>query len=168
MSSHFIVHSKSYKNNFGITNSHVSNKLFTLFDIKALDSKPQRVDAIFLDWSKAFGQITYSVLLKKLHHYGICGKTLSWINTFICVRKQRVMYSCMATEPETPHTVPWSSANNSFAPVSHCIVAESLTYEQCHSISLTLLVQPFSAIRYFFLSAWTTPTHTETYYTYNW
>ena len=68
----------------------------TLFDTwaRALDAaKPARVDAIFLDWSKAFDRVDHSIILQKLHKYGICSNMWMWINNFLSRRKQRVVFS---------------------------------------------------------------------------
>jgi hypothetical protein len=35
--------------------------------------------------------VLHQRLLYKLHHYGICGPTLSWINIFLTSRKQHVL-----------------------------------------------------------------------------
>ena len=45
---------------------------------------PPDVD-IFLDWSKAFDKVSYSILLSKLHKYGICGSLWCWISSFLVV-----------------------------------------------------------------------------------
>ena len=56
---------------------------------KILDDKGQ-VYTFILDFEKAFD--TPHVLLKsKLFSYGIGGKTLKWINAFLCYRQQRVV-----------------------------------------------------------------------------
>ena len=71
-------------------------QLTTLFNTwsRALDApKPPRIDAIFLDWSKAFDRCDHSILLIKLHRYGICGNLLSWISNFLYSRQQRVLFS---------------------------------------------------------------------------
>ena len=73
-----------------------TSQLTTLFDTwsHALDaSKPPRIDAIFLDWSKAFDRFDHFILLQKLHRYGICGNLLSWIKDFLFERQQRVIFA---------------------------------------------------------------------------
>jgi hypothetical protein len=48
-----------------------------------------RFDSILLDFSKAFDKIPHERLAAKLHHYGVCGNTLSWIKGFLANSKQR-------------------------------------------------------------------------------
>jgi len=48
-------------------------------------------DIIYLDFAKAFDRISHSHLLFKLEHYGIGGKMLSWIKSFLTDRRQRVV-----------------------------------------------------------------------------
>ena len=50
------------------------------------------VDGIFLDFSSAFDRVNHNILLQKLHGYGIRGNVLSWIQSFLCGRKQRVIF----------------------------------------------------------------------------
>lgn len=57
-----------------------------------LDRKSHsRVDAVFLDFSKAFDKVPHERLLHKLSAYGIQGQTLTWIRAFLTNRKQRVV-----------------------------------------------------------------------------
>ena len=49
------------------------------------------VDAIFLDFAKAFDKVSHPHLLPKLQHYGIKGQLLEWISDFLTTRSQRVV-----------------------------------------------------------------------------
>ena len=49
------------------------------------------VDAIFLDFAKAFDKVCHPHLLLKLQHYGIKGQLLEWISDFLTTRRQRVV-----------------------------------------------------------------------------
>ena len=62
----------------------------TISDIAKYFDINKQVDAVLLDFSKAFDRVPHTRLLKKLHHYGIRGKELGWIKTFVTQRKQRV------------------------------------------------------------------------------
>ena len=47
-------------------------------------------DVFILDFAKAFDSVPHEHLKAKLFRYGINGKTLAWINIFLCQRHQRV------------------------------------------------------------------------------
>ena len=67
-----------------------SQLLLTIDDLgSALDDGGQ-TDAILLDFSKAFDVVPHKRLLLKLHHYGIRGQTLAWIEDFLSHRTQQV------------------------------------------------------------------------------
>ena len=57
---------------------------------KMLDNRGQ-VDTFILDFENAFDTSAHELLKSKLFSYGICGKTLKWIDTFLCFRQQRVV-----------------------------------------------------------------------------
>jgi ribonuclease P/MRP protein subunit RPP40 len=48
-------------------------------------------DCIYFDFSKAFDTVPHARLIKKLISYGIDGKMLSWVKSFLNNRKQRVV-----------------------------------------------------------------------------
>ena len=52
--------------------------------------KGDPVDAIYLDFRKAFDSVPHQRLLGKLKAYGINGKITKWIRNFLVGRKQRV------------------------------------------------------------------------------
>ncbi len=51
----------------------------------------QEVDAIYLDFSKAFDKVQHNLLLLKLKSYGISDPTLSWFGSYLSERQQRVV-----------------------------------------------------------------------------
>ena len=55
----------------------------------AMDNKTQ-IDAILLDFAKAFDKVPHLRLLSILTSYGITGNTQNWIKSFLSNRKQRV------------------------------------------------------------------------------
>ena len=57
---------------------------------RALDQGKQ-IDCILLDFAKAFDKVSHSSLLAKLHHYGIGGNHLRWIEAFLSSRSQVVV-----------------------------------------------------------------------------
>ena len=48
------------------------------------------IDNIYLDFAKAFDKVPHDLLLLKLKCYGIKGKVLKWIKSFLTNRRQRV------------------------------------------------------------------------------
>ena len=50
-----------------------------------------QVDTFILDFEKAFDTPPHKLLKCKSYSYGIGGKTLKWIDSFLCDRQQRVM-----------------------------------------------------------------------------
>ena len=48
-------------------------------------------DTIYLDFSKAFDKVDHALLIKKLQLYGIKGKLLRWIKSFLSNRVQKVV-----------------------------------------------------------------------------
>ena len=50
-----------------------------------------QTDVIVMDFSKAFDKVSHTKLIDKLHHYGIQGKTNSWVKAFLTDRSQRVL-----------------------------------------------------------------------------
>ena len=51
----------------------------------------ERIDAIYLDFAKAFDTVPHQRLLVRLKGYGICGKGLQWIAAFLGGRRQIVI-----------------------------------------------------------------------------
>ena len=84
---------------FGFRNNHSceSQLLITVDDFaRALNSKKQ-VDIGILDFSKAFDKVPHARLAKKLDFYGIKGKTLSWIQSFLNNRQQNVVITSVCS-----------------------------------------------------------------------
>ena len=57
---------------------------------KILDNRGQ-VDTFILDFEKAFDTPRHKLLKIKLFSYGIGGKTLKWIDSFLCFRQRVVV-----------------------------------------------------------------------------
>jgi hypothetical protein len=63
---------------------------------KSID-EGDNIDAIFLDFSKAFDTVPHERLLVKLRNIGISGHVLEWIEAFLKNRKQRVIVNGSAS-----------------------------------------------------------------------
>ena len=50
-----------------------------------------QVYVILLDFSKAFDKVSHQRLQYKLNFYGVRGKNLQWVKSFLSSRKQRVL-----------------------------------------------------------------------------
>ena len=62
------------------------------FITRALDSK-EHVLGLFLDLRKAFDTVDTTILLSKLHYYGIRGTALAWFNSYLSDRTQSVKFN---------------------------------------------------------------------------
>ena len=68
-----------------------SQLILTVHDLaEELDQQGQ-TDTILLDFSKAFDRVPHQRLLRKLEFYGIQGKVLRWIESFLSGRTQQVV-----------------------------------------------------------------------------
>ena len=75
--------------------------LITVQDLAQGLRDKQQIDAVILDFSKAFDKVSHRHLLLKLEHYGVRGPTLSWIGDFLTNRTQRVMIEGTLSEAAT-------------------------------------------------------------------
>ena len=57
---------------------------------KILDDGRQ-AETFILDFKKAFGTPSHELLKCKLYGYGIGGKALRWLDSFLCFRQQRAV-----------------------------------------------------------------------------
>ena len=60
-----------------------------------------QVDTFILDFEKAFDTPPHELLKSKLFSYGIGGKTLKWIDSFLCFRQQRVVVNGVKSDRAT-------------------------------------------------------------------
>ena len=69
-----------------------SSQLISVLDVwtQILDKK-ESLDAVYLDFQKAFDTEPHQRLLTKLKAYGVHGSIHPWINIFLSQRKQRVV-----------------------------------------------------------------------------
>ena len=68
------------------------SQLFTTVqDLASGIDNSQQIDAILLDFSKAFDKVPHQRILIKLEHYGVRGTTLRWIRSFLSNKTQKVV-----------------------------------------------------------------------------
>jgi hypothetical protein len=87
--SHNILSDKQH--GFRKKRSCESQLILTIQDLAAGLNAKSQIDAILLDFSKAFDKVPHERLAAKLHHYGVRGNTLSWIKSFLANRDQEVI-----------------------------------------------------------------------------
>ncbi|MCG8034813.1 MAG: hypothetical protein JAZ03_21935, partial [Candidatus Thiodiazotropha taylori] len=68
-----------------------SQLVITIQDLASAIEEGEQIDAILLDFSKAFDKVPHGRLAQKLHHYGIRGELLHWIESFLSGRHQQVL-----------------------------------------------------------------------------
>ena len=54
-------------------------------------AKGKQTDILVMDFANTFDKVNHSLLVHKLHHYGIQGKLLTWISDFLKDRRQAVV-----------------------------------------------------------------------------
>ena len=80
-----------YQHGFRKKRSCETQELVTVHDLAAGLDRHQQIDAILLDFSKAFDKVPHKRIATKLHHYGIRDQNLSWIKSFLADRSQQVV-----------------------------------------------------------------------------
>ena len=92
-------HKLLYDYQFGFwENSSTAMALITIID--KITESLERGDyalGMFLDFSKAFDTVDHSILLKKLHNYGIRGIALDWFDNYLKNREQFVTYNSVTS-----------------------------------------------------------------------
>ena len=62
-------------------------------DISSSFKRGEYTSGIFINLSKAFDTVDHKILISKLEYYGIKGKTLKWLKSYLSERKQCISYS---------------------------------------------------------------------------
>ena len=99
--SHFEAHDVLTDSQYGFrkNRSYDTQLISTVNNLaKGLD-KTEQIDAILLDFSKAFDNVAHSRLLLKLENYGVRGSLLKWVQDFLSGRTKQVVLegSCSDT-----------------------------------------------------------------------
>ena len=89
-----------FQNQFGFRKNNSTT--FALLEItekirETIDNKKYGC-RIFIDLRKAFDTVNHEILLKKLEHYGIRGKALTWFTSYLTNRKQYVFLNGECSE----------------------------------------------------------------------
>ena len=76
------------------------SQLLSYYDsVLSLLDQGHAVDAIYLDFAKAFDKVDHTILLKKLSSVNVGGKIWSWIKEFLTNREQRVKVEGFTSAP---------------------------------------------------------------------
>ena len=90
---HLNRHKALVSDQHGFRKSHSTEGLLTsvVNDWAYTLDNNQEVDALFLDFAKAFDTVPHRRLIVKLKAYGIVGRNIQWIESFLRGRQQRVV-----------------------------------------------------------------------------
>ena len=90
---HLEEHSLFSPDQFGFRSkrSCVLQLLHFFEDVTSMLDEGKYVDVIYFDFAKAFDSVPHQRLLVKIKSYGIDGKVLNWISSFLSNRQQRVV-----------------------------------------------------------------------------
>ena len=80
-----------FQHGFRQKHSCKSQLLTTLSDFTNSMKDSGQIDAILLDFSKAFDKVDHRLLLSKVNNLGITGPLLKWISSFLSNRLQHVI-----------------------------------------------------------------------------
>ena len=75
-------------------------QLLTFLDkiYKGIDDDKE-IDVVFTDFSKAFDSVDHGILLRKLYSYGVCGKVLDLLKSYLMGRSQVVKINNATSNP---------------------------------------------------------------------
>ena len=84
-------HLSQHQHGFRPRRSCSSQLLEALNEWSLMLERGDSVDAVYLDFQKAFDSVPHMRLITKLRKYGVTGKLLDWIRAFLTGRKQQVL-----------------------------------------------------------------------------
>lgn len=85
---------------FRKSRSCITQLISTVDDFANCLKSKQQIDAILLDFSKAFDKVDHQGLLSKLEHLGIRHSLLNWTQSFLLGRNQKVTVEGKASAPK--------------------------------------------------------------------
>ncbi len=86
---------------FGSNRSTETQLLAAVHDFATTLNNHKQVDAILLDFTKAFDRVPHQRLLYKLHHYGIRGQIHQCIQAFLSNCTQSVIIDGQQSKPSS-------------------------------------------------------------------
>ena len=86
-----------FQHGFHKKHSCKTQLITTIEDMTCNLSNGTQIDAVFLDFAKAFDKMSHQRLLLKLEYYGIRSNTLQWMGNFLNSRKRCVIVECVSS-----------------------------------------------------------------------
>ena len=96
LSNHHLIHASQH--GFTYSKSCQTNLLEYLNTLTKLVDEGHNIDVLYLDFAKAFDKVPHQRLLRKLEAYGIAGKVLAWIESWLTGRMQRVVLNGVVSD----------------------------------------------------------------------
>ena len=100
--SHFIEKGLFHRNHHGfLPNHNTTTALLQIYDLWLSSAENKEITAaLFLDLSAAFDIVDHKILLDKLRHYKFSHGTISFFQSYLSNRKQRVQVGAKISQPK--------------------------------------------------------------------